>query len=244
MTTAHRPTWNSAVGGSEQGGNRMVVPTRQYSSRDLPGEMTMKARAPVAQADTEEYKAQLQQREDKHFSVQGDGSNLKIKDDKEESYEPSVTKRVKTGSSTINMLADKEDNKHGYVNPFPQDRDDVDLASDSDEKKSESVEKSDDEEDDTEKLFEEYERIKKEREEEQKKKNMEREAEMDKEGELELMRANPLLAGGGYSLTKRWYEDAVFKNQAKTEPKEKKRFINDTVRSDFHKKFLSRYILN
>jgi len=56
------------------------------------------------------------------------------------------------------------------------------------------------------------------------------------------MRGNPLLDGSSYSLEKKWYEDTVFKNQAKTEPKEKQRFINDTVRSDFHRKFLSKYI--
>jgi len=50
------------------------------------------------------------------------------------------------------------------------------------------------------------------------------------------------MAPGGYSLTKRWYEETVFKNQTKMEPKAKKRFINDTVRSDFHRKFLTKYI--
>ena len=40
MTTAHRPTWKPAVGiyikylgGSEQGGNLLVTPTRSYSAR-------------------------------------------------------------------------------------------------------------------------------------------------------------------------------------------------------------------
>jgi len=44
MTTAHRPTWNSAQGGSEQGGNTLVVPSRQYSSRDLPAHQHLKSR--------------------------------------------------------------------------------------------------------------------------------------------------------------------------------------------------------
>ncbi len=44
MTTAHRPTWSSAKGGTNQGGNRVIVPTRMYSSKDLPGQMTMKDR--------------------------------------------------------------------------------------------------------------------------------------------------------------------------------------------------------
>ena len=40
----------------------------------------------------------------------------------------------------------------------------------------------------------------------------------------------------------RWDDDVVFKNQARDEPVAKKRFINDTIRNDFHRKFLSKYI--
>ena len=45
-----------------------------------------------------------------------------------------------------------------------------------------------------------------------------------------------------FSIKRRWDDDVVFKNQARDEPNAKKRFINDTVRSDFHIKFLKRYI--
>ena len=45
MTTAHRPTWNSAKGGSEQGGNLLVQPSRAYSSKDMPAHKTLKSRA-------------------------------------------------------------------------------------------------------------------------------------------------------------------------------------------------------
>jgi protein CWC15 len=34
----------------------------------------------------------------------------------------------------------------------------------------------------------------------------------------------------------------VFKNQARDEPQLKKRFINDTIRNDFHRRFLNKYI--
>jgi protein CWC15 len=40
----------------------------------------------------------------------------------------------------------------------------------------------------------------------------------------------------------RWDDDVVFKNQARGETKTPKRFINDTIRSDFHRKFLHRYM--
>lgn len=45
-----------------------------------------------------------------------------------------------------------------------------------------------------------------------------------------------------YALTLRWDDDVVFKNQAREPKKEARRFINDTVRNDFHRKFLQRYI--
>ena len=44
MTNAHRPTWHSAHGGSEQGGNVMINPTRAYSSKDMPSHTTLKER--------------------------------------------------------------------------------------------------------------------------------------------------------------------------------------------------------
>lgn len=40
----------------------------------------------------------------------------------------------------------------------------------------------------------------------------------------------------------RWYDDVVFKNQARDEPETKKRFINDTTRNDFARKFMKKYI--
>lgn len=60
---------------------------------------------------------------------------------------------------------------------------------------------------------------------------------------------NPLLATDGTNgttgkLKRRWNDDVVFRNQAKGEPdRNKKRFINDTVRNDFHKRFLNKFIL-
>ena len=57
---------------------------------------------------------------------------------------------------------------------------------------------------------------------------------------------NPLLYSDNASVStgkakRRWNEDVVFRNQAK-EPEQKKRFINDTVRNDFHKRFLNKFI--
>jgi len=41
----------------------------------------------------------------------------------------------------------------------------------------------------------------------------------------------------------RWDDDVVFKNCARGDSdKKERRFINDTLRSDFHKKFMEKYI--
>lgn len=69
----------------------------------------------------------------------------------------------------------------------------------------------------------------------------------------EVMQGNPLLNaqlseatsqsnGGAYSMKRKWYEETVFRHYARNEPEEKKRYVNDTVRRDFHRRFLSRTI--
>jgi len=61
--------------------------------------------------------------------------------------------------------------------------------------------------------------------------------------------SNPLLdpetlgsGRGSGKLKRKWNEDVVFKNQTRDEPAVQKRFINDTVRSDFHRSFMKKYI--
>lgn len=43
-------------------------------------------------------------------------------------------------------------------------------------------------------------------------------------------------------MKRKWYEETVFRHYARNEPEEKKRYVNDTVRRDFHRRFLSRTI--
>ncbi|KAK6149434.1 hypothetical protein DH2020_016959 [Rehmannia glutinosa] len=61
--------------------------------------------------------------------------------------------------------------------------------------------------------------------------------------EEQLLRGNPLLNNPtSFSVKRRWDDDVVFKNQARGETKMAKRFINDTIRNDFHRKFLQKYM--
>ncbi|KAG6924065.1 CWC15 spliceosome associated protein -like protein, partial [Chelydra serpentina] len=66
-----------------------------------------------------------------------------------------------------------------------------------------------------------------------------------------ILSGNPLLNLTGpvqpqanFKVKRRWDDDVVFKNCAKgiDEMKKDKRFVNDTLRSEFHKKFMEKYI--
>ena len=63
MTTAHRPTWHTARGGTEQGGNVLINPSRAYSAKDQPSHNTLKTRengqGNVFEQDQIDFKAQL-----------------------------------------------------------------------------------------------------------------------------------------------------------------------------------------
>ncbi|RLO06580.1 hypothetical protein DYB28_010670, partial [Aphanomyces astaci] len=106
----------------------------------------------------------------------------------------------------------------------------------------------DDSEDEEEELMRELEKIKKEREEERlKKEAADREAEENLRKE-EILLGNPLTSrqssnpSGSATIKRKWNDDVVFKNQTRNEPETKKRFINDTIRNDFHRRFLKTYI--
>lgn len=70
----------------------------------------------------------------------------------------------------------------------------------------------------------------------------ERAAQEEEERQVHIARGNPLLNPRDFTMKRRWDDDVVFKNQARgTEDKgKKKEFINDMLRSDFHKKFMVR----
>mmetsp|Transcript_8616 Transcript_8616/g.10004 ORF Transcript_8616/g.10004 Transcript_8616/m.10004 type:complete len:185 (+) Transcript_8616:73-627(+) len=106
----------------------------------------------------------------------------------------------------------------------------------------------DEDEDDEAALMAELAKIKAEREAVKKEEEQEQAARDEEKLEEAALLGNPLLAAGSNNsnssgrLKRRWNEDVVFRNQAKGEPEIKKRFINDTVRNDFHKRFLNKFI--
>ncbi|KAM1531628.1 uncharacterized protein LOC126589581 [Malus sylvestris] len=228
MTTAARPTWAPAKGGDEQGGTRIFGPSQKYSSRDMAAHTSLKPRKPGQDTQDELQKKnlreELEESERKHYSSK----------DKSYSYD-----RDRRRGNQLLLEGGRRDTE---IVPRNIDADDSDMEAQSDD---ESGEDDDDEEDDMEALLAELEQIKKEKAEEKlRKERLEREEEL-KVKEAELLRGNPLLNGAApasFSVKRRWDDDVVFKNQARGETKTPKRFINDTVRSDFHRKFLQKYM--
>lgn len=116
-----------------------------------------------------------------------------------------------------------------------------------------SSDDDDSDEDDTAALMAELEKIKKERAEEKAARDEEIKEKEEKQRMENILAGNPLLndtpagsstSGGDFTVKRRWDDDVVFKNCAKGVEERKKEvtFINDAIRSEFHKKFMDKYI--
>lgn len=231
MTTAARPTWAPAKGGNEQGGTRIFGPSQKYSSRDLAAHTALKPRREGQDTQDELQKRnlrdELEDRERRHFSS------------KDRSYGEDRDRRK---GGHLLLEGSKRDAEDRIV-PRNADADDSDADMKSDEESSDDDD--DDEEDDTEALLAELEQIKRERAEEKARQDRQNQEEELKVKEAELMRGNPLINNNNptsFNVKRRWDDDVVFKNQARGEAKVAKRFINDTIRNDFHRKFLHKYM--
>ncbi|CAI9787768.1 unnamed protein product [Fraxinus pennsylvanica] len=120
--------------------------------------------------------------------------------------------------------------------PHNVDADDADVGVKSDDSEDDD---DDDDGDDEEALLAELELIRKEKAEQKLREERQKQEEELQAKEAELLRGNPLLNNpASFSVKRRWDDDVVFKNQARGETKIAKRFINDTIRNDFHRKFL------
>jgi len=224
MTTAARPTFEPARGGSGKGEKDLSALSKQYSSRDLPSHTKLKYRE-HGQGTSEELrgrdlKRDLESRERAVKDKRGEKSE-------ESKSESSSAKKSRVDAIQMGNL-DADD---------PVDADDSDEEDDSDE-------------DDTAQLMAELQRIKKERAQEQAKREMEKKQKEEKIRMENILSGNPLLNYSSgvpdktdFKIRRRWDDDVVFKNCARGESDKKKpQFINDALRSDFHKKFMEKYI--
>ncbi|KAG0247687.1 hypothetical protein BG011_001084 [Mortierella polycephala] len=250
MTTAARPTFDPARGKGSQ------APTRIYSSRDLASHTKLKFRQSGQTTQNElnrlDLKAQLQKAEQEHFGKVNKTTRLAVglsnsfKDDDDE-----VQKQADEATSTETPLERKRRLLKEAERLDKDDSDDDEKESgDSDDSDESDSDDDDDDEDDTAELLRELEKIKRERTEEKERQERLQQEEEEKEREAQIAVGNPLLDMPGnsagskdFTVKRRWDDDVVFKNQARgMDDKPKKRFINDTLRSDFHRKFMSKYV--
>ncbi|XP_059163089.1 spliceosome-associated protein CWC15 homolog [Physella acuta] len=204
MTTAARPTWDTAKGGRGKGEGDLSVLSKQYSSRDLPSHTKSKYRQ----------------------EGQGTQEELKNRDFRRELEERERSSREKrdrgrdSGSSS---------SKRPRIEQIPAANLDADDPVDDDEDEEDS-----DDEDDTAELLAELQRIKKERIEEKAKMEAERKAEEERIRTENILMGNPLMqpekqSATDFKVKRRWDEDVVFKNCAKgDETRTSRGFINDT----------------
>uniref|UniRef100_A0A6B2LHC4 Cwf15/Cwc15 cell cycle control protein n=1 Tax=Arcella intermedia TaxID=1963864 RepID=A0A6B2LHC4_9EUKA len=221
MTTAHKPTWNPAIGAEDRVTLRGPA-SQQISSRDLPGHTKLNFRKEGQNAPKEvqkrNFREELEERERKH----------KEKRDRLIEEEEEKLKRRRIEAPPPPNKVEEEFNS--------ADKDDSDSDDDEEEEASDN---------ETAELLKELERITKEREEEQKKLQKQKEIEQQESKAKGVLTGNPLLnpEREDFNIKKKWFEDVVFKNQTRGAPEKKKqRFINDTIRNDFHRKFLNKYV--
>ncbi|GBN45143.1 Protein CWC15 A [Araneus ventricosus] len=217
MTTAARPTFEPARGGGGRGEKDLSALSKQYSSRDLPGHTKLKYRQ-TGQGTSEELKNKDFRREleEKERIVSHE------RDGKRSSRD--------TGSSSA---------KKSRLDQLPASNLDADDPLDDDD------ESDDSDEDNTAELMAELNRIKKERAQEEARRDAERKAQEEKIRTENILSGNPLLNNKPveFKVKRRWDDDVVFKNCAIEEPDRKEKpFINDTLRSSFHKKFMEKYV--
>jgi len=245
MTTAARPTFDTARGGTGARERDLSAMTKQYSARDLPGQTTLKSRekgqSTVEELSNYDFRRKLEERE--HEAQ-------REKDDKRRQLDRERGRVSQSGSVSSGQSGNKKARLEGPPQPgaIPANLDADDPIEDSDEDSDDS---DDDDDDDTAALMAELQKIKKEKAVEEQEKEEERKGEEERIRMENILSGNPLLKDkyapttdkADLRLKRRWDDDVVFKNCSRAEPdKKEKTFINDSLRSDFHRKFMDKYV--
>lgn len=216
MTTAARPTFEPARGGRGKNEGDLSALSKQYSSRDLPAHTKIKYRQ----------------------EGQGTSDELRGRD-----FRRDLEERERTVREKRDRNRESGSSKRPRLDQVPAANLDADDPVD-----DEDEEESSDDEDDTAELMAELQKIKKERANEKARLDAEKKVEEERIRTENILKGNPLLnqqekVVTEFKVKRRWDDDVVFKNCAKGEDDKKKgAFINDTLRSEFHKKFMEKYI--
>ncbi|KAG9317060.1 Cwf15 Cwc15 cell cycle control protein [Chiua virens] len=233
MSTAHRPTWDPAQARDVKGGSR------QYSVRDMAAYTKLKFRQPgqtstnevarrdlraellFAEEEARNKKRKAEGRPPVVAITAGTNGDVSVTEDEE------AVKRRKLLQEALEL--DKDD-----------DEDDEEEAAQNGKGEESEDESEDEEEDDTDELLRELEKIKRERAEE--KARQEREELASQAAQLGQTPGLNTTAPGTFSVKRRWDDDLIFKNQAMNQKEKSGQFVNDLLRTEFHKKFMAKFI--
>ncbi|KAK1031522.1 complexed with cef1p [Friedmanniomyces endolithicus] len=266
MTTAHRPTFDPARGkeaGRGEAYHQRLLPAHKSLKyrQALQGNPEEQARRNL--------RAELLRNEAKHLAKK-EGRSLADEDEDDQDEGETERLRIEAGDAATvpsatgtkwklsdiatpsadgNTLEGESDEDYeAKKRRVLAETHDIDAES-SAASSSESEESDDDDaEDETAQLMAELAKIKAERAEAAAKVAAEQAKRDEEQREKDIALGNPLLNGNGaeegYGVKRRWDDDVVFRNQARgTEERGKeKRFVNDLLRSDFHRRFMDKYV--
>lgn len=220
MTTNHRPTLESKRGKEESISNTI------FHSRALPQHTSLKYRSDirkpkvdrkVGKRAVEELKRDLLQDEDK---LNGNEQSRVIMNGGD-------------GSESVSINSGDSDNEESIIN-------------DDNEKNTESVSEysssEDESEDETAQLMEELAKIKKERQAEKEKQKLQKSIDSSKTSNPLVQVSDTPLSNNEFKVKKGWRDSTTFRRQHSEPKDDDEKFTNDTLNSDFHQKFLSKYV--
>ncbi|WVQ84957.1 hypothetical protein IAT38_007121 [Cryptococcus sp. DSM 104549] len=264
MSQAHRPTWNPTQGRETKSGSQQISKLSLASHTKL--KFRQPGQTNTSDVLRRDLKAELAAAERVALEKKRKAAGLpalapvegvlRIEAGKEEEDE-AAAKRRKVLEETAEMDKDDESDSEeeavkvdkGKGKAVDEDEDDDDDDDDSDS----------DDEDDTAALMAELAKIKQERAEEKARLDAEAAATNAVSREAEIATGNPLMnlqaalgtpapstpgstttSASTFTVKRRWDDDLIFKNQAAgLDDKPKKgEFVNDLLRSEFHKKFM------
>ncbi|CAK4034335.1 Cwf15 Cwc15 cell cycle control [Lecanosticta acicola] len=249
MTTAHRPTFDPARGKEAARGEA-------YHQRLLPAHKTLKFRQATQGAPDEQarrdLRAELFKNEAKHFAKKEGRDITEDDEDDVPQKEPLQLEARESSSGGAKRRLDHEPGADGDPDEDYESKkrrvleETRDIDADSESSEESESEDEDDEEDESAELMRELAKIKAERAEAAAKAAAEQAKKDEEQREKDIALGNPLLNPHKeeYGVKRRWDDDVVFKNQARgTEARGKeKRFVNDLLRSDFHRRFMDKYV--
>ncbi|VUC38115.1 unnamed protein product [Clonostachys rosea] len=242
MTTAHRPTFDPARGKEAQRGpafhTRMLPAHTQLKFRQAGQGGAGDGEDKLSQTD---LAAELLAAEAVHFNKKKGGAPAD--NDEDEDMEHTLAGVKRPHQIEAKGDEDGEEDLEAKRRRILAETRDIDADDDdSEEDEDEDSDDSDDDDEDAE-LQRELERVRREREEKKRKEEEARAKEEEEARERDIALGNPLLNKQDFTMKRRWDDDVVFKNQARgTEDKGKKEFVNDMIRSDFHRRFMSKYV--